>query len=228
MPKAPDRLLIRLRHLGVGLLLLALPACGLSEYENLMRQAQERDERFREEQQYLAEPVKTPKRKDKEGHDVAVANLFFRPPKGIQSIGTAAPGSTLLWDFPSRSGSGFAQLQMAFAEDSKEFATEVLGNYQVAGAVQQRVRQLNPPGRDPVIFDTWEFDGTQYGYSVNIPRGSPTPTAVIYLFARGRHNDLKKPIELSLESLAFGRQASKARENYARSSPWQLQGGRSS
>jgi hypothetical protein len=117
---------------------------------------------------------------------------------------------------------------MAFGEESKDFATDVLRNYQVVGTVQQRVRQLQPLERDPLTFDTWEFDGSLYGYSVNILRGSQPPTAVIYIYPRGRLNNLNKTIDLSLESLAFGRQASKARQKFSHPSPWQLQGGRSS
>jgi hypothetical protein len=220
----------RLRAFGLGLLLLALPACGLSDYEKLMGQAQEREARFREEQKYLAEPVKVPKRKDKEDREVAVADVFFRPPKGIQSVGQAVPGSSILWAFPRRAASGdFDHIEMAFGEDSKDFANEVLRNYQVVqGTLQQRVRQLQPPGRDAQTFDTWEFDGSQYGYSVNILRGSQPPTAVIYVYAPRRHSDLSKVIDLSLESLAFGRHASKARKQFAQPTPWQLQGGRSS
>jgi hypothetical protein len=219
----------RFRAFGLGLLLLALPACGLSDYEKLMGQAQEREARFREEQKYLAEPVKAPKRKDKEDHEVAVADVFFRPPKGIQSVGQAVAGSSILWAFPRRAATGdFDHIEMAFGEDSKDFANEVLRNYQVVGTVQPRVWQLQPLGRDPQTFDTWEFDGSQYGYSVNILRGSQPPTAVIYVYARGRHTDLAKMIVLSLESLAFGRQAAKARKQFAQPIPWQLQGGRSS
>jgi hypothetical protein len=218
----------RIRTFGLGLLLLALPACGLSDYEKLMSQTQEREARFREEQKYLAEPVKVPKRKDKDDHEVAVADVFFRPPKGVQSVGQAVPGSSILWAFPRRSTSDFDHIEMAFGEESKDFANEVLRYYQVVGTVQQRVRQLQPPDRDPQTFDTWEFDGLQYGYSVNILRGSQPPTAVIFVFGRGRHADLTKVIDLSLESMAFGRHASKARQKAARPTPWQLQGGRSS
>jgi hypothetical protein len=228
MSKAPIRLPLRLRNLGAGLLLLSLSACGLSDYENLMRQTQEREARFREEQKNLAEPVKVPKRKDKEDREVAVADLFFRPPKGIQSVGQPVPGSSILWAFPRRATSDFDHIELAVAEESKDFANEVLRNYQVSGTFQQRVRQLQPLGRDPLVFDTWEFDGSQYGYSVNILRGSQPPTAVIFVYAPRRHNDLSKTIDLSLESLALGRQASKAREKFSQPSPWQLKGGRSS
>jgi hypothetical protein len=214
--------------LGLGLVLLALPACGLSDYENLMRQTQDREARFREEQKYLADPVKVPRQKDKENREVPVADLFFRPPKGILSIGQAVPGSSILWAFPRRSAGDFDHIEMAFGEDSKDFPNEVLRNYQVAGTLQQSVRELKPPGRDAQTFDTWEFDGTQFGYSVNIPRGSQPPTAIIFVYAPRRHADLKKVIDLSLESLAFGRHASKARQTFAKPSPWQLQGTRPS
>jgi hypothetical protein len=221
----PDRCRVRVRNLGVGLLLLLLPACGLSEYENLMRQTQEREERFRDEKKYLDEPVKVPMRKDKEDHDVAVADMFFRPPKGIQPRNEPSPANNLLWTYPPRSGSAFGAVQLAFAEDNKEFAADVLRNFQFR-EVQPRVQELQSPGREPLVFDTWEFEDDRAGYSINVLRGARPQVAVVYVFGRGGRESLRKPIELSLESLAFGKQASMARLRFKQQSPWQLRGGR--
>jgi len=209
----------RVRRLGLGLLLLALPACGLSEYEGLMREkAQKNEEHFRNEQKYLDEPVQMPTQKNKEGKDVPLANVFFRPPKGIRAKPESEPRDNLLWYYPAvpKSGGQFTYVEMAFATDNKEFTTEVLQKYQT-------VEDFPPPQRDPPLpFDTWEFHDAQYGYSINVSKGGRQQVAVIYVFGKGRRDALRQVIDLSLQSLAVDGQAVTARQKYSQKSPWQL------
>ena len=60
-----------------------------------MRMSEEREDPFREEKQYLDEPIIPPTRKvqgpkEKKPHDEPVATVFFRPPKGIKSSAATA------------------------------------------------------------------------------------------------------------------------------------------
>ena len=194
----------------MGLLLLALPACGLSDYEEKMRKAQQREERLREETKYLGEPVKIPTEKVKDGRELPVANVFFQPPRGIQSAFQPEQIKGLLWRYPPArtSGGDFALIELAFAEDDKEFPSKVVSMYQASGGTRQSARQLTPPGRDkPSVFDVWDFDNGQEGYSVNILRGGRTQIAVVYIFPRSRRDSIRKVMDLSLESLAVEGQA---------------------
>jgi len=208
----------------VGLLLLSLPACGLSDYEEKMRETQQREERLREEAKYLDAPVKIPTEKDKDGREFPVANVFFQPPRGIQSAFQAEQIKSLFWRYPARTGGGdFAFVELAFADDAKDFASKVIGNYQASGGTHQTVRELKPPGRDkPSVFDVWDFDNGQEGYSVNILRSPKTQVAVVYIFPRMRRDNNRKAIELSLESLAVDGQKYPAQKRYEEKTPWRL------
>jgi hypothetical protein len=205
------------------LLLLTLPACGLGDYEELMREAQERERRFQDEKKYLDEPVKVPTKKDGD-REIPVAEIFFRPPKGIRATFETTPRNNLLWRYPARtSGGDFALVEMAFGEDNKDFAAEVVRNYQASEPIRPRAQQFNVPGRDSsLVFDIWEFESGQEGFSINVLRDPRRPVAVVYVYNKARRDSARKAIELSLESLAVGPQVRAARQQYDRKSPWQL------
>lgn len=202
-------------RLGLGLLLLALPACGLSDYETRMRDTQQREERFRNEKKYLDEPVQIPTVKDKDDKETQVANVFFRPPKGIQPKAEAEPRNNLLWRYPARSGE-FAAVEMAFATEDKEFVNKIFQNY-------ERAEEPKSPMREPPLpFDSWEFDGNRLSYSINVLKGGSTQVAVVYIFGKGRRDSLRPAIDLSLQSLAADQKVAAARQKYAEKSPWRL------
>jgi hypothetical protein len=220
MPTSVNRVFSHARRFGLGVLLLALPACGLSDYEALTRETQEREERFRTEQKYLDEPVQMPMEKDKEGHDKPVANVFFRPPKGIGAKPDAEPIDELIWRYRARTkGGDFASVEMAFNTenmDPKDFVAKVFRNYDTA-------EEPKTPNREPPLpFDSWEYDGTQYGCSINVWKGGSKQVAVVFVFGKGRRNALRTAIDLSLQSFAVDQQALAARQKYNQKSPWRL------
>jgi hypothetical protein len=204
-------------------MLLALPACGLSDYEELMRQAQEREQRFQDEKKYLDEPVKVPTKKDGD-QEVPVAAVFFRPPRGIRPTFESVPRNNLLWRYPARtSGGDFALVELAFGEDSKDFAAAVVNNYQASAPIRPRAQQYSIPDREtPLVFDIWEFENGPEGFSINVLRDPRTPVAVVYVYHKSRRDSARKAIDLSLQSLAVGPQVRVARQRYDRKSPWQL------
>jgi hypothetical protein len=182
-----------------------------------MLETQEREERFREEQKYLDEPLEMPTEKDKDGHDEAVANVFLRPPKGIGSKPNPQRRNNLMWQYPARSGSGeFLFVELAFASDDKDFAKKVVNTYQ---ATEQFPAVVHDP---PLPFESWEFNDAQYGYSINVSRGT-RQVAIVYIFAKGRGDGVRKAIDWSLQSLAVDQQAGAARQRYNQKSPWRLQ-----
>lgn len=222
--------LVRIRRISLGLLLLTVPACGLSDYEKLMRDAQERKERFDEEQTYLGEPVKEPMQKDKDDKDERVINMFFRPPKGILVKSKLEPRGTLsVWRYVrGKAGSDFAYVDLGFAGDDKDFATNIVSSYTAADQARHIQRSVQPPGREkPLLFDAWESNSGQVGHSINILLGTKKPLAVIFSYSSSKDRDyqsrVRKAIELSLQSLAIDKEANAAREVYGRKSPWLLE-----
>jgi hypothetical protein len=210
-PRFANRACFRVRFLGLAAMLLLLPACGLRDYENSMRKTQERVERFNDETKYLDEPVNIPTRKEKDV-DMPVAQVFFRPPKGVQSSFQPEQIDSLLWRYLSRGGN-FSRVEMAFDEGNKEFTEKVLRNYKTP-------EQLQPPEREPALpFDVWEYADAQTIYSINILKNSPTQVAVVFVFPRGSRDYVRRAMELSLQSLAVGAKVGAARSK-SRKSPW--------
>lgn len=217
---------VRVRRFSLALLLLAVPACGLSDYEALMREAQERKERFDEEQTYLDAPVQIPKQKNKDGKEEPVAKLFFRPPKGIEAKPQSQPRNNLnIWRYArSKGGSDFAYVELALAEDAKDFGSTVVGSYTTEDqAIHRRQSVAHPELETSMLFDVWESKSGQQGYSINVLQGKGKPLAVIYHYNKGRSENVRKAIELSLQSLAIDQKAGAARGRYNQKSPWKLQ-----
>jgi hypothetical protein len=200
----------------LGCCLLATSACGLSDYEKRMEEAQKREERFREENKYLDEPVKIPTQKNKDGQEVPLAEAFFRPPKGTQSSGEVE-GNKLFWRYrPSGSGSTFPVVALAFASDNNTFLEDVMRIY------PRTTQAWTPQRATPLPFESWEYDEDQYTYSVNVSQNAPK-VAVVFIFGKGRANELRKIMDLSLQSLAVGQEASAAQLRYKQKSPWKLE-----
>lgn len=92
-------------RLASGLLVVVAAGCGLSEYEAMMRGAQEQVARYDEEAEYLGDPLVVPKKKEiaKDGSaekTVAIANLFLRGPRGIRTTPEEAPHGGVAYRYP--------------------------------------------------------------------------------------------------------------------------------
>jgi hypothetical protein len=210
----------RPRRFALALLLLAVPACGLTDYEMLMRDTQEREERFRSEQKYLGKPVQIPTQKDKEDREVPLASVFLRPPKGVES---KPKQSGMMWRYGADSRSDFIAVDMAFAEDNKDFSRNVLEYYNRPD-IAITPRQITAPAqKSPMNMDACEFNNEQRGYSVNILRDSSKPVAIVYVYKKDRADSARKIIELSLQSVGIDQSYSNAKMRYDQKSPWKLQ-----
>ncbi len=211
-----DLLYTFVRRLPLALCLSMVPACGLSEYEKRMEGTQKREERFREENKFLDEPATIPTQKNKEGQEVPAADVFFRPPKGTQSSGEVE-GNKLFWRYrPSGSGGAFPVVALAFASDNSTFLEEVQRVY------PRSAKAWTPQRTTPLPFDSWEYDEDPYTYSVNVAQSEPK-VAVVFIFGKGRANELRKIMDLSLQSLAVGSESGAAQRRYRQKSPWKLE-----
>lgn len=217
-----DPLWTRTRRWFFALGLLTVPACGLSDYEARMEETQKREDRFREEKKYLDEPVKIPTRKNKDDQEVALATVFFRPPKGIQSKGEEQPNK-VFWRYRPNANnrpnanSDFLVIELGFASDNNTFLDDVARIY------PRKAQSWTPQRTPPLPFDSWEYDEAPYTYSVNVSREGATRVAIVYIFPKGRVEVLRKAIDLSLESFAADAQAGAALRRYQRKSPWNLE-----
>lgn len=214
MTTLPNRSGSACRRPLFGLLLLSLSGCSLSEYEGQMHKAQENWQHYDQENKFLDKAVIFPTVKDKDGHDVPIADEFFRPPKGIDATPEKQPRNGLMWEYrPGPKGSAFARVDLAFEQGDKDFVSRVASCY------SRREQVPTPERKPPLPFDSWEYNDTPYSCSINIYKGGAQKVAVVFLFVKEKRESLRKSIELSLQSMAD----KTARQRYKQKSPWKLE-----
>jgi hypothetical protein len=198
-----------------ALLLLSVAGCGLSDYEARMLEAQARADRADKEAELLDEPVGL------RGGDAP--DLFFRPPRGIAPQGTEEKDpSYVTWFYPrdSNAKSPLTAVVVALTVDDFRFLSRAL---YTSEPPQPKRREVTPPGRDPLAFDTFEYTNGKNAYLTCVLRNAPdgVQVAITYRMDRERmdkdRNDFDAPsIRFSLESLALGADAARAKQALAR------------
>jgi hypothetical protein len=215
----------------VLLFVVALCGCGLTDYEAKMLAAQKRAQRLEEEFKNLDEPVAIPTRKENEV-ETPLANVFFRPPRGIGPTAAANPLAGLVHFYLPRQPVAVHQpgtpvapppisdvlaVGLAFATNRQDFANEVLRTLTASDQVTRTRREVRSPGRPAAtVYDILEFDDMWHSYSIYVSASGPTQVAVVYRMAKGRRGNVSGPLTLSLESLALDADANRARQAYAR------------
>jgi hypothetical protein len=220
---------------GLGLALAGL-AAGCSEYEGRMSSEQDRLERFDEEMRLLGDPLALPplpEKKEGEKKDEKEpfrTDFFFRPPKGIPSS-TESPVTATYYRYlrttplGNNEPDGVWWVDVALGEPKdKEFANTVvkalgdwLGNY------QQTTETRTPPGREPITFTVSKNVQNRYllylckreGATIAIGFGLFTKRATNAPITGEPSATVRKQIELSLETLAVGKETRILRENWA-------------
>jgi hypothetical protein len=131
----------------------------------------------------------------------------------------------LLWRYPAQKNNAECSLlELAFGAGNKDFAAAVVRNFHPTGEVRPQTKQYPVVDREaPFVFDVWEFEIGQDAYSINILRDPVCPVAVVYVYNKARRENVRKAIDLSLQSLAVASQVRAARQRYDRKSPWKLQ-----
>jgi hypothetical protein len=192
--------------------------CGLADYEKKMAQAEARLQRFEDESRVLDIPLSVPLRPAKKpGGKPTAFNLFLRPPKGINNTAEneKEPRNRLLFSYRPRGRTAtgpFTLVELAIGDKETEFRAEVLGSFSGSGNTTSSVRALRPPGREPLTFETTEFDDGQHFYSVNFWKNQTNQVAIVYWVASAQKSQATTPIKMSLETFGFGIDAVKQRE----------------
>lgn len=203
-------------------LLLLVMGCGVTEYENRMVRAQYRWQRYEEENRYLDDPLILPSREDKAGGKLILPpSIFLRPPKGISSQpeNPNDPRARLLYSYRPKQAKTdtFLLVELAVSEGNERFRDEVLGSFGAAGNRTSKQRKVNPPGREPLTFDTIEFEDGQTFYSVNFYRVKPQDAVVVYWVKQTQKAQSQRILELSLGTFALGLEADRRRQYGGRS-----------
>ncbi len=199
-------------------LLLLAAGCGVSEYEKKMEETQRRVKQFEETSKLLDGPLTIPSPAAKEKGAPAPPQLFLLPPRGIQRTASneKEPRNRILYTFPPRgaaSAGPFLNVEVAVAEKSKDFETEVIRSYGPSGHLKQQKLRFDPPGREAVTFQSTEFEEGQAQYSVNVWEGPNHQVAIVYAIQRGQREKAEAALKKSLESFAAGvNNIGKARE----------------
>jgi hypothetical protein len=211
----------RIRACWPGLLLLLVSGCGVGAYESKMLDAQARVKRFEEESTLLEkDPLVIPQVEKKEdGKDpvkVPIANVYLRPPLGINSkaVNETDPRNGLLFTYDPRqpkAAGPVTRVELALG-DQKEFVAEVLRTF---GAPDKPAFRPRPfPGATPesvTTFETLELDDGTYVYSINIWRGQRIQAAVVYWMGREQRGLAAKAVEVSLGTFAVDEEADRRR-----------------
>jgi hypothetical protein len=222
---------LSLRRVALVLLFVVpLAGCGLADYEAKMIEAQRRGQRLEEEFKNLDEPLTLPTRKE-DGVETPLANLFLRPPRGISSTCEPTPLNGLIYRYPQQQvatnlPAGVKPIRdvhavsLAFGNNRPDFTNEVLRNFAPAEKVHRAPHEIRgPSSATAAVYDVLEFDDVGYSYSIYVGQYETTQVAVIYTIRKGQRSSVSGPLTLSMESLAFGADADRARRDYAKQRP---------
>jgi hypothetical protein len=215
--------------------------CGLGAYEAKMASEQARIHRIDLENKYLEDPIEWPARKEadkketdrkdveKKDVDKNYADVFFRPPRGIDRKPQQQQRGTLYEFRRSKDNSGPIQVVwIGAAVDQKDFAKDVAKLFLAVSAATTNHIEVRPPGRnEPLAFDLTTFDDANSTYLRCICKKGDAQVAVVFqlektnklaVYSKGEKSDseLVAKIELSLELLGVDQEAAKLRAAFNR------------
>jgi hypothetical protein len=208
-----------------ALLLLLAAGCGLEDYQARMLDAQARADRADAEAGKLDEPLTLQVQ--------GAPDLYVRPPRGIRPSPEDNPKNGFIYRFPRRDPNdkpAVTDLFVAVAVGRPDFPAEAL--YSKEAGVP-RLREVSPPGRPALAFDVYQYDASSdFALVTCVLRDAPgdLQLALTYRVDKARLEKEVEPLTPclpSLESLAVGPEAAKARQAYARykTRPRQAPGG---
>jgi hypothetical protein len=183
------------------MLALLVAGCGLSDYEERMREAQLGVERC-DADAGLEVPLGP-------STSAEVPDIFFRPPRGlvVTDKGTQTKGTYHLGRKPGETG----PVSELFVTVSQARPTEVAGGIE---------KILRPPGRDPLIFRQNESYGSgddESGYSQWVLQNlGQTQVTLLYRTDKDRLTEAASQIEKSTRSLTVDEGVEAARRAYTR------------
>jgi hypothetical protein len=225
MPLLQTSVTGKLRWLATALGLVLLSGCGLSEYEKKMLQAQVRVQQFDEENRLLGDPLVIPTRTDAATKgQVPVANVFLRPPKGIQDKPGAPRGGGLPYRYLAAvpKDALCTAVEMDFGKPRIDLGSRAV----VAGWFPTvRVPELQQQEIAGRSFLVAEFDydlRNNESCAVYVTPAEPgqTQVAIVYWLSSKQKEQARSVLALSLKSLALDVEAGLRRAGYAQRTPW--------
>jgi hypothetical protein len=259
-----------LRRETVALLALLIAGCGLSDYEGLMRSAQERVSRAEEEAENLGDPVTLPTRlvvtrqpspdargttsagnqkgssagttSAPERKPVIAYPFFLRLPRSMRPTPDPDSRMDLVYRYPKAGSkgsmpaldpaksvassdlppsgpiSGVFEAFLAFGtEPAGAFADKVVRAFPASSEITTSTKLESVPDRaEAVSYDAREFSDNRTAWAVYTRTEGNSTVAVVYRMDKAQRAALDHLVELSLSTLAIGREAEAVRNSYAR------------
>ncbi|HEY1860692.1 MAG TPA: hypothetical protein VGG61_10080 [Gemmataceae bacterium] len=227
------------RNATLGILVgtALVSGCGLAEYEANMASEQARIHRIDLENKYLEDPIEWPAKKesdkkdgdkkdgDKKDVDKNWADVFFRPPRGIDRKPQQQQRGMLYEYRRSKDNNGpILEILIGTGVDQKDFSNDVRKLFPPSvSAITTRRETRTVPGRnEPLAFELTTFDDANSTYLKCIYKKGDAQVAVVYhLEKTGKlvvfsddeksESELANKIRLSLESLGVDQEASRLR-----------------
>lgn len=221
-----------------------ITGCGLTDYENKMRETQDRLNRFEEIQQLLGDPLEMPtrpseKEKEKEKEKakmVPLIKLFLRAPREIRTSPELKTRHPSLYRYPTVSGgSGGSSdssspsgsnvlvrtVEIGIGESPKDYAQSIFSLFGRAEG-PPKAKEVTTASGDELTFDHQEIEDENHRYLIYVLRERPIAIA-FWLDKKKIQNSMTvfRSVELSLESLALDNKADWVRGRFRRNSPWQ-------
>lgn len=214
--------------------------CGLSAYEAKMAAEQKRIETLDEENKLLGDPIELPQDGNASGLPLGVNSaakkapeIFLRLPRSLSSKSDPGTYGDILHHFgrvqTSSYGRGYGQGNDAKAnpfEDAyvgvtanqnfDDFKNKVLQPFGVQPTEWAKV-EINPPGRNRIEFQATRFvDANSASFLVYLHPGATAQVAIILRVsgAQVQSAEVKKGVDLTLQSLALGTEAEQQRQRF--------------
>ena len=196
-----------------------LSGCGIAAYEAKMTSEQERLKYFDKEEDLLTGPVDRPRdppKKDPNSKEPDLADVFFRPPKGISTKFTEndKPYGPYFQRYQrTATNCAFLEVSVAALNDKKEdLASELLKPFQLSTSAK---KVEEPPGRKPLEFREYKDRDTQPTLLLYLYQQGSTRVAVVYRIDTGKSTTQAfEAIKYSLGSLEISGAAYIARTRY--------------
>jgi hypothetical protein len=187
--------------------------CGVGDYENKMRLADARLDRFDLENKLLGDPLVMP------GGDAAPHVMcFLRPPKGVAKNSDTKDG--LRYHYPASSGDCTdLYLMLTAKDDKKEDLVKQIENWLGAPKEKWTTYTAAPPNnRPPLAFDAAEFPAPPQKTGVFLvyvrPAASNTATVAVLFHLASAATSVPDAVKMSLETYADSGEAAQASMNY--------------
>jgi hypothetical protein len=219
---------------------LLLGGCGLSDYEAKLASEQKRVDRLDEENMLLGEPLDLPPQKSREATTplgTPTLDVFFRPPRGINTKYDPTPLGELLYRYTRAAPRGgarryspgyvdpadnpFLEVDLAVTPEGnwKEFTDKVQQPFQGMAAAEPIPPLKEPAGKKRLDFQSVAFNDAgnpPATYLVFFHKGQHALVAIVYRVSQSKATDpeVAKTIDVSLKTLAVGPEATQLRQRY--------------